>query len=208
MWLLRSMLWSGLFARWEIPQATSIWWLGDVEEGGLAYWPNGPDEPPARHVGAMANTALLGDNHHMFHQVERVGPFDHGTRRVTSRAELAPENGAGSDWVVHDRGQEVFRAPLSDYRVSVLWKADVYRSESERQALAEDRLSFEQVAEVFDADLVARGESLRFDLERLEDPSFAAAIGAVYPEAVPIGRGRSIYEAEEESFLGGDEAQA
>lgn len=196
MWLLRSMLWSGLFVRWEIPQATAIWWLDDVEEGGLLYWPKGPAAPPERHVGRMANTALLGDNHHMFHQVERVGPFDQGTRRVTRRAELSPVAEPDGEWAVRDRGEEVFRAPLSRYRVSVLWKADVYPSEAERRELEQDRLDLAQVARVFDADLAARGESLRFDLERLEDPAFAAAIGALYPEAVPTRAGRSIYEAE------------
>lgn len=194
MWLLRSMLWSGLFRRWEIAQATAIWWLNDVEEGGLAYWPKGPDEPPARHVGRMANTALVGDNHRMFHQVERVGPFDRGTRRVTARATLAPASDPHGDWLVHDRGEEVFRAPLDRYRVSVLWKADVYPSEAERRATANDQLAFEDVARVFDEDLRERGEKLRFDLERLEDPAFAAALAAVYPEATPVGAGRSIYD--------------
>jgi len=125
MWLLRSMLWSGLFERWEIVQSTAIGWLNDVEEGGLAYWAEGPDEPHRRHVGNMANTALVGDDHRMFHQVERVGPFGGGTRRVTPRAELAPTGGESDAWVVRDRGREIFRAPLCDFRVSVLWKADV-----------------------------------------------------------------------------------
>jgi hypothetical protein len=31
MWLLRSMLWSGLFNDAEIVQATAIWWSNDVE---------------------------------------------------------------------------------------------------------------------------------------------------------------------------------
>ena len=34
MWLLRLMLWSGLFRRWEITQATAIWWMNDIDEGG------------------------------------------------------------------------------------------------------------------------------------------------------------------------------
>lgn len=200
MWLLRTMLWSGLFERWEIIQATAIWWLGDVEEGGLAYWPNGPDAPPSRHVGAMANTALVGDNHRMFHQVERVGPFGQGTRRVTARAELAPGAPAATrsahdrEWAVVDRGREVFRAPLTRYRVSVLWKADIYSNEQEQRERVADQLSFDDVARVFDADLAARGEALRFDLERLEDPAFAAALSAIYPEATPIGAGRTIYD--------------
>ena len=195
MWLLRTMFWSGLFRRWEIVQATAIWWLNDVEGGGLAYWADGPDRPPHRHLGDMANTALVGDNHRMFHQVEAVGPFDGGTRRVSSRAELAPAADGGGDWVVWDRGGEVYRAPLHRYRVSVLWKADVYRSESERRRSADDRLSLEEVASVFDRDLRARGGKLRFDRERLGDPAFQQALQAVYPEAVPVGAGRSIYDA-------------
>jgi hypothetical protein len=194
MWLLRTMLWSGLFRRWEIVQATSIWWLNDVEEGGLLYWPDGPDKPPHRHVGAMANTALLGDNHHMFHQVERVGPFDLGTRLVTQRAKLAPASDGSGDWAVVDRGDEVFRAPLDRYRVSVLWKADVYKTEEERRVVADDTLSFEDVARVFDQDLASRGENLRVDLERLEHPAFQRALEAVYPEARPIGAEPSMFD--------------
>jgi len=194
MWLLRTMLWSELFTRWEIVQATAIWWLNDVEEGGLLYWADGPHNPPRRHVGAMANTALLGDNHHMFHQVERVGPFDQGTDRVTQRAQLAPAADGSGDWVVFDRGREVFRAPLERYRVSVLWKADVYKNAEERQAVANDTLTLEDVARVFARDLAARREKLRFDLERLDDPAFQQALAAVYPEAIPVGAGQSIYD--------------
>jgi hypothetical protein len=36
MWLLRTMLWSGLFDRYAIVQATSIWWMNDVEGGGTS----------------------------------------------------------------------------------------------------------------------------------------------------------------------------
>ena len=195
MWLLRAMLWSELFTRWEIIQATAIWWLNDVEEGGLLYWADGPNEPPRRYVGAMANTALLGDNHHMFHQVERVGPFDQGTRRVTQRAQLAPAADGSGAWALIDRGVEVFRAPLERYRVSVLWKADVYRSEQEHRAVANDTLTLEDVAQAFDRDLKARGEKLHFDLERLDEPAFQRALQAIYPEAIPVGAGRSMYDA-------------
>ena len=56
MLLLRTMFWSGLFERWATAQATSIWWMNDTEGGGLAYWSDGPEKPPRRHAGAMANT--------------------------------------------------------------------------------------------------------------------------------------------------------
>ncbi len=195
MWLLRTMLWSGLFEAWEIAQATAIWWRSDVEEGGLSYWAEGPDKPPHRHVGAMANTALIGDNHRMFHQVERVGPFDRGTLRVTPRAELTPAGDATGEWVVRDRGEAVFRAPLSDFRVSVLWKADVYRDQAEFERGQANPLSLEDVARIFDDDLAARGETGRFDLDRIEDLEFATWLAAFHPEARPIGAGRTIYDA-------------
>lgn len=146
MWLLRTMLWSGLFERWMITQATSIWWMNDIEGGAFRYWADGPDKPPVEHVGAMANTALVGDNHRMFHQVGPVGPLDRGTPRVTPRAELAPASDGRGDWVVTDRGQERYRASLGEYRVSVLWKADVYRDEGERQRQSAERLSIPDVA--------------------------------------------------------------
>ncbi|MEE2677823.1 MAG: hypothetical protein VX546_04515 [Myxococcota bacterium] len=195
MMLLRTMLWSGLFDHWVIDQATAIWWLSDVEGGGFSYWPDGPDKPPHCHVGQMANTALVGDNHGMFHQVDPVGPFDEGTRMVAASSQLAPAGDGSGDWVVNDRGKERFRAPLEQYRASVLWKAHVFSTEEERRAVENDTLSFEDVARVFNADLAARDLEVRFDLERIEDPAHTAALAAVYPEAVPIGAGVSVFEA-------------
>jgi hypothetical protein len=193
MWLLRSMLSSGLFRRWEIVQATAIWWLNDVEGGGLAYWADGPDAPPRRHVPPMANTALVGDNHHMYHQVEPVGPFEEKTRLVSPRAELAPARDGTDDWVIRDRGGEAWRAPLSGYRVSVLWKADVYPTAEERRRVAADTLSLEDVCAIFQRDLDARGASVSMDVERLEDFALAQAVQAVYPEPVPVGVRASIF---------------
>jgi hypothetical protein len=195
MWLLRTMLWSGLFDRYAIVQAASIWWMNDVEGGGFWYWPKGPDAPPREHVGDMANTALVGDNHGMFHQVGPVGPFDEGTRLVTPRAELAPVDGGSGDWAVTDRGEVRYRAPLEQYRVSVLWKADVYRSEEERRRQTADTLSIPEVVRIFDHDLEEKGADVRFDLDHLEDPGLIAAVNAVYPEAVPVGKAPSIFDA-------------
>jgi hypothetical protein len=194
MWLLRAMLWSGLFDRFEIVQATAIWWMNDVEGGGaLFYWPDGPDHPPRQHVGAMANTALIGDNHGMFHQVGPVGPFDAGTRLVTPRAELAPVADASGDWAVVDNGELAYRAPLAAFRVSVLWKADVYMTAAERARFSSDTLSMQDVADAFNDDLVDRGSTVRFDLALIDDPSLKAALADVYPEATPVGAMRSVF---------------
>jgi len=194
MWLLRSMFWSGLFDDWAIPQATSIWWMNDVEGGGLRYWPDGPDVPPQRHAEKMANTALVGDNHGMFHQVEPVGPFDAGTRRVTGRAEFAPVPGASGDWAITDLGEVRYQAPLQDFRVSILWKAHVYRNEEDRQAREANGLSLEDVSRIFADDLASKGSDLRLDLARLDDPAQTAGFSAAYPEAKPIDAGPSVYD--------------
>ena len=194
MMLLRTMLWSGLFERWATAEATSIWWMNDVEGGGIAYWPEGPDKPPERHVGAMANTSIVGDNHRMFHQVEPVGPFDKGTHLVSPAAELAPTNDGSGDWVVKDRGVESYRAPLDQIRVSVLWKANVYPTEDERCRVEQDTLSLADVARIFNEDLAQRGADLRFDLGRLDDLSHTDALAVVYPEPVPIGTRPSVFD--------------
>ncbi len=194
MMLLRTMLWSGLFDRWEIRQVTSIWWLNDVEGGGFSYWPEGPENPPQQHVGAMANTALVGDNHGMFHQVEPVGPFEAGTRLVAASAELAPVADGSGDWAVNHREHQSFRAPFDQIRASVLWKADVYSSEEERRRVEQDLLSLDDVARIFDEDLRRRRADFRFDLDRVNDPAQAASLAAVYPEAVPTGAGESVFD--------------
>ena len=195
MWLLRTMFWSGLFDRFAIVQATSIWWMNDVEGGAFRYWPDGPEAAPREHVGEMANTAMVGDNHGMFHQVGPVGPFDRGPLLVTPRAELAPAKDAGGEWAVSDRGSVRYQAPLERYRVSVLWKADVYRDEAERRRQTAETLSLPDVARIFERDLAQKRAGIRFDLDHLEDPGLIAAVNEVYPEAVPVGRAPSIFDA-------------
>jgi hypothetical protein len=195
MWLLRAMLWSGLFRRFEIAQATAIWWMNDVEGGGLLYWPDGPDHPPREYAGDMANTALVGDNHGMFHQVAPVGPFDGGTRLVTPGAELAPIGDGSGEWAVTDQGELEYRAPLDAFRVSVLWKADVYRTQEEKARRSAEGLSLQDVADAFNEDLERRAAGVEFGLERLHDPTLAAALAEVYPEARPAGALPSVFDA-------------
>ena len=194
MWLLRAMLWSGLFDDYEIVQATAIWWMSDVEGGGLYYWPNGPDGPPEHHVGAMANTALFGDNHGMFHQVAPIGPFDSGTPRVTPSAVLEPVGDGTGGWTVTDHGNVELRASLDTIRVSVLWKADVYRTAAERDERSQNPLSMQDVADIFNDDLGRRGATPRLDLARVGDLELKAELATVYPEAVPVGALKSAFD--------------
>ena len=192
MWLLRSMLWSGLFDDAEILQATAIWWSNDVDGGELRYWPNGADQRPEIHAEHMANTALIGDNHGMFHQVGAIGPHD-VRLRVTPGATLAPVGDGSGDWAVDDLGECVFRAPLPTYRVSVLWKADIYVDAEERERQVANALSMDDVAERFNQDLARRGSSVQFDPADVDDPALRSAIEQFHPEDVPLGALRSVF---------------
>ena len=189
MHLLRAMLWSGLFDDWAITQATSIWWMNDVDGGGLLYWPDGPDAPPARHERPMANTALVGDNHGMFHQVAPIGAGGQSPPSVTSAAERGPT--AQGDWAVVDRGSVVWRAPLDGYRISVLWKAHVFANEAERTRFAGDTIGLDEVVRIFNDDLARRGDPLRLTRAGVADPGLRDDLRRAYPEAVPVGAGAS-----------------
>jgi len=192
MWLLRAMLWSDLFDDYEIVQATAIWWLDDVEGGGLYFWPDGPEKPPHHHVGSMANTALIGDNHGMFHQVGPVGPFGKGTILVTPAAELSPSD--NGEWVVMDHNEEIYRAPLRDYRVSVLWKANVFKSLDEREEKSAQSLSMQDVTNIFNEDLEERNVRIRLSSDNIEDSEIIAILTGIYNEPKPINALRSVFE--------------
>ncbi len=190
MGFLRGMFWSGLFRRWSVESATSIWWLNDVDGGAFSYWPDGPDKPPQHHVGDMANTALVGDNHGMFHQ---VGPVGSGpTLRVTAAAALAPAD-AGM-WSVVDRGVEVLRLPLEEIRVSVLVKAYVYASKEARDESRRDLLDVPQAVEILNRDLDDRGFAPRLDTSALDTPGHLDVFAAAYPEAAPRDAGVCIFD--------------
>ncbi len=195
MWLLRAMLWSGLFNEFEILQATAIWWRNDVEGGALYYWPNGAANPPEVHSENMANTALIGDNHGMFHQVGPIGPFSGQSPLITPSATLAPVNDGTGDWTITDLCEVVFRAPLNTYRLSVLWKADVYETAAERDRKKSNTLSMQDVADRFNDDLAQLGSEIRFDLDRVDDLALSAELKTVYPEDKPVGALRSVFDA-------------
>jgi hypothetical protein len=185
--VLRAMLWSGLFEPWTITQATSIWWMNDVEGGAILYWPEGPAMPPSRHEGHMADTALVGDNHGMFHQVGPIGPAGAPAPLVTSHAELGPTD--EGDWAVVDDERLVWRAPLDHYRVSVLWKAHVHADDAERRRVADDLLTLDEMVRIFNEDLSARDDSLQLSVETLAEPWVREGLRRAYPEAVPVGAG-------------------
>jgi len=192
-WLLQMMGQSGLFEDARIRIATSVAWLYRGENGGFGYWPDGPGGARQRHAGALDNTAIVGDNDFMFHQVERVGsPDDPLATGLTLDSLLHPaaddpdSRGLGADgrgdWVITDDGDERYRLPFDKVRISVSWKAKVFRDREEQRIADEhlDDISLDEVVDRFVADLADRG----VDCVRPNDPhgdvDFITTLAATY----------------------------
>jgi hypothetical protein len=155
-WLLVTMLKSGLFERWYVPTATAVAWYYEGEAGGFRFWGDGPDAPPTD-LACRSNTALVGDNDRMFHSVARVGPKDAAPLwGLGMDATIALEDDA---YVIRDGDSVRARYAYGEVRVSVSWKARVFRTGDDRARFEEgyDRLDLETVERTFIDALRARG---------------------------------------------------
>ncbi len=182
-WLLQMMGQSGLFEDKRIRIATSVAWLYRGENGGFSYWPDGPDGPRRRHSSALDNTAIVGDNDFMFHQVERVGnPDDPLARGLTLDSLLHPAADDADQWVITDDGAELYRLPFERVRISVSWKAKVFRDVEEQRIADEhlDDITLDQVVDRFVADLAARGVECPRPVDPHADVDFVATLAATY----------------------------
>ena len=191
-WLLVTMGRSGLFERWRVRIATAVAWFYEGEGGGLTYWPDGPDETPAT-LPPRTNTALVGDNDVMFHRVESVGGSDDDmVRGLTLDSELVSRSDGA--WEVHDHGQVLGQWPASRVRVSLSWKALVFRDAGRgaRPSTSTPTTSpWRRCSSTLTADLTARGVEVPASAEPLRDPAFVAAASRAYhasPTVYPWGR--------------------
>jgi hypothetical protein len=192
-WLLVTMGRSGLFERWRVRIATAVAWFYEGEGGSLTYWPDGPDATPAT-LPPRTNTALVGDNDVMFHRVESVGGTDDEmVRGLTLDSQLAF---AGDAWEVRDAGRVLGRWPWARLRVSLSWKAVVFRDADEARVYDEhlDDLSLPVVLDTLRADLARRGADAPPPADPLHDPAFVAALTRAHhraPTVYPWGRAES-----------------
>lgn len=178
-WLLATMLKSGLFERWYVPSVTAVAWYYEGEGGGFTYWPDGPDSAPTRRP-CIHNSALVGDNDHMFHRVEAVGPDDRTVPKgLTLESQL---HWSGNAWEVIETGDVRARYDCAEVRVSVSWKAQVF-VDAKQQLLYhshDDDLTLEQAVEMLLADLAARGTPTARPADPLHDRDFVDALNTAY----------------------------
>jgi len=184
-WLLATMLKSGLFDRWYVPSVTAVAWYYEGEGGGFTYWPDGPDQPPISRP-CIGNSAVVGDNDYMFHRVEAVGPDERTLPKgLTLESRLRWSDDV---WEVVERDDVRARYEFEDVRVSVSWKAQVF-ADAQQQALYrnhEDDLTLDQAVETLLKDLRTKGTLLERPTDPLNDRNFIETLNGAYRRAPSV----------------------
>ena len=180
-WLLTTMGHSRLFEAERIRIATAVAWFYEGADGGFEYWADGPDAPPTVHEGSISNTAIVGDNDFMYHRVRPVGRREDGLLSgMTLDTRL--EHASGDEWRIVDGDRTLARPDFRSLRVSVSWKAYVFRDEEERERVdaGGDALAIEDVWDRFYADLEARGIAFDRPAVPQDDEAFIDLLSKVY----------------------------
>lgn len=184
-WLLMNMRYSGLFHDWMVPIASGLAWFYRGAGGAFVYWPDGPEGAPQVERGPLWNSGVMSDNEFMFHGVGPIGSADdRGRLSGTLRASDKLWFGGDATWEIRDGDEVVHRLASGQVRISLLWKARVFRDEH-HLASFEDRamdLSIGQVVEVYLDDLAARGLKLSAPTDPFNDVTFRKTLEATYPQ--------------------------
>jgi hypothetical protein len=182
-WLLMNMSYSGLFQDWMVPIASGLAWFYRGEGGAFAYWPDGPEGPPAVERSPLWNSGVMSDNEFMFHGVSPIGS-DAERARLAGRlraGDLLHYAGQG-DWEIRDGERTAFRLPAAQVRISLLWKAYVFRDQR-HLASFEDRamdLTTEQVVQIYRQDLARRDIALPPPADLFTDAGWRSALESAY----------------------------
>ena len=177
-WLLTAMGVSRLFEAERIHIVTAVAWFYEGEAGGFRYWPEGMSGPSLLHDDTW-NTAIVGDNDFMPHEVQRVGP--RGSVKpdgMTLSTELVCD---GIDWHIVEAGRVLATYPDPAVRLSLSWKAKLYRDDAERaDAEAGVGLTVDDAIARLGADLAGgrRPEELAGD--SVQSPELQAQLGRRY----------------------------
>lgn len=188
-WLMNTMVKTGLFKRWQAKKAQVISWFykGKIG-GGFTYWPEGPQEAPKQIHAPMWGRAVVVENEMMFHSAESNGPSS--MRRpaglaIDSLMSADPADPAG--WQITTGGETIQRIPEEEFRFLVHWGADIYMdfAELKRALDHSDDLTHEMVFDMLVADLRARGETFEVPSDPLTDQRFIGLLTRVYDPGIP-----------------------
>ncbi|NRA09839.1 MAG: hypothetical protein HRU02_16905 [Myxococcales bacterium] len=180
-WLLNTMGRSGLFRDWQVDVATAVSWFYGGEGGAFDYWAEGHEKTPQRLGAPLDNRAVVGDNDFMFHRVDAIGPANAPSSEDVS---LASELFALADgsWEVREGEAVLARYPAEALRVSVSWKALVFRDAEAARRYNEraDALELDEVVARLLADLDARGQGVEPPADPLGDTAFVEALSRAH----------------------------
>ena len=184
-WLLSVMAKSGLFEQWELRSGQVIAYFYDSDvDGGFTYWPDGPDQSPARFPAPFKNSGLLTHNEKMFHRGEASGP--HHKRSIPGLQLDSTITGDGDDqWVIRNGDIEIARYHDSEMRFLFHYGAYVFKDMDEAKRYFEhtDDLTLDMALELILADLRRRGVAFEDPSDPLHDREFIAVLTRTYAMA-------------------------
>jgi hypothetical protein len=189
-WLLSTMVKSGLFKRWQTKKAQVItWWYKGRIGGSFTYWPNGPHEQPKQLKAPMWNKAALVENEMMFHCAESCGPA--AMRKPAGLAlhsVMEADPAVSGGWLIRTDDTVIQQIPEQEFRFLVHWSANVYM-DLEELKLAKDHsddLTPDRVFDMLISDLKARGVQFAVPSDPMHDQAFIGLLTRVYDVGVPL----------------------
>jgi hypothetical protein len=192
-WLLMSMSYSRLFHSWLVPVASGLVWFYGGQGGAFEYWPDGPDAPSAHEEPPLWNVGMMSDNEVMWHRVRGIGDPQLQERLDPHLKPSATLHPWRDGWEIRDEGRSI--APLAgdDVRISMLWKAYVFKDETHLASFENSAfdLDVDQVVDIFLDDLQERGLSVSRPADPYEDAEWRNLLQATYKS--PFGGAKSPY---------------
>jgi hypothetical protein len=133
------------------------------------------------HEGDVFNTAIMGDNDRMYHRVRPVGAREDGMLGGMT-LETRLEHDGEDAWAIREGGETRARMRFEDLRISVSWKAYVYRDTEQRRRHESGGggLDLDQVVDRFGSDLASRGIAFRAPADPLHDEAFVELLTRSY----------------------------
>lgn len=184
-WLLMNMSYSGMFHAWMVPIASGLVWFYRGVGGDFEYWPEGPEAPSRRVRSPLWNSGLMSDNEFLWHRVGPIGSKADQDRLAGLRVSDQLHHTADGCWEVRDGARPVARFSADQLRISLLWKARVFKDAAHRASFADARmnLQLDDVVEIYCDDLARRGVHVRRLEDPLNDVAWRETLQANYPPA-------------------------
>jgi hypothetical protein len=181
-WLLVVMGASGRFERWSVRVAGALTWFYGGDDGEFEFWPRGTDHPSETIRGPFGNEAIVTDSDFMPHRVGTIGDAPSFAARVRVTQHSTIRSAAEDGWEITNPDEQPQFVHGDDVRVSILWKALVFRDEREAAIFDdhEDDLDLPTIVATLRADLAERGHAVDEPSDPFSDPEWSRALTSVY----------------------------